>query len=52
MPVLKKLRETTGESVQLFVREGDHLLFEAVDDLDRLEHALHFALVFASEKFF
>ena len=23
MPVLKELRETTGESVQLFVREGD-----------------------------
>ncbi|MNE54527.1 hypothetical protein D3C80_1493100 [compost metagenome] len=46
------LFELCGLGTQLFVREGDHLLFEGIDGLHRLEQAFHLALVLASKKFF
>ena len=44
--------ELFGLATQLLVREGDHLLFEDVDGLHRLDQAFDFTLILASEKFF
>ena len=43
--------ELLGLGAQLLVRKGNHLLFEGIDQLHRLEHAFDFALILASKKF-
>ncbi|MNF87046.1 hypothetical protein D3C84_695010 [compost metagenome] len=43
--------ELFGLGTQLVVGQGHHLLFERVDRLDSLGHALHFAFVLASKEF-
>ena len=43
--------ELFGLGAQLLIGQGNHLLFEGIDDLYCLEHAFNFALVLASKKF-
>ncbi|MOA07487.1 hypothetical protein D3C78_1271880 [compost metagenome] len=45
------LLELCGFGAQLLIGEGDHFLFEGIDDVHRLEHAFDFTLVLASKKF-
>ncbi|MNH45580.1 hypothetical protein D3C79_1080650 [compost metagenome] len=45
------LLELCGFGAQLLIGEGDHFLFEGIDDVHRLEHAFDFTLILASKKF-
>ncbi len=43
--------ELFGLAAQLLVGERQHLLFECIDGLHRLEHAFDFTLILASKEF-
>lgn len=51
LPLFQTRLELLGLASQLLIAKRHHLLFERVDGLHRLEHALDFTLVLASKEF-